>query len=70
VVYGTAAWDLKTTDDMKQSKLVVERTYSLYTELIAQGQLPLTVDDIELAQFVYYLTNDRKMRDAHKYPKR
>jgi uncharacterized protein YjbI with pentapeptide repeats len=64
VVYGIAAWDLKTTDDMKQSKLVVERTYSLYTELIAQGQLPLTVDDIELAQFVYYLTNHRKMRDA------
>jgi hypothetical protein len=65
VVYGIAALGyLKTTDDMKQSKLVVERTYNLYTELIAQGQLPLTVDDIEFAQFVYYLTNLRKMRDA------
>ena len=64
VVYGIAAWDLQTSDDMKQSKLVIERTYELYSDLIRQGKIPLMVDDIELAQFVYYLSNHKKMRDA------
>ena len=64
VVYGIAAWDLKTDPNMRQSKLVVERTYGFYSEMIAAGTVPLTVDDIELAQFVYYLTNHRKMRDT------
>jgi uncharacterized protein YjbI with pentapeptide repeats len=64
VVYGIAAWDLQTSDQMKQSKLVIERTYDLYSDIIQQGKVPLTVDDIELAQFVYYLSNHKKMRDA------
>jgi uncharacterized protein YjbI with pentapeptide repeats len=64
VVYGLAAWDLQTSAEMKQSKLVIERTYELYSDLIGQGKVPLMVDDIELAQFVYYLTNHKKMRDA------
>jgi uncharacterized protein YjbI with pentapeptide repeats len=29
VVYGIAAWDLVTSDEMKQSKLVIEKTYEL-----------------------------------------
>ena len=64
VVYGIAAWDLQTSDEMKQSKLVIERTYELYSDLIQQGKIPMMVDDIELAQFVYYLSNHKKMRDA------
>jgi uncharacterized protein YjbI with pentapeptide repeats len=64
VVYGIAAWDLQTSDQMKQSKLVIERTYDLYSDIIQQGKVPLMVDDIELAQFVYYLSNHKKMRDA------
>ena len=64
VVYGIAAWDLQTSDDMKQSKLVIERTYQLYSDLIQDGKVPLMVDDIELAQFVYYLSNHKKIRDA------
>jgi len=63
VVYGISAWDLQTSDDMKQSKLVIERTYGLYSELIAKGKIPMMVDDIELAQFVYYLSNHKKIRD-------
>src|SRR5262249_24397470 len=62
VVYGIAAWDLKTCDEMKQSKLVIEKTSQLYTDLIEQGKVPVTVDDIELAQFVYYLSDHKKMR--------
>ena len=64
VVYGIAAWDLETSDDIKQSRLVIEKTYQLYSDLIAQGKIPMMVDDIELAQFVYYLSNHKKMRDA------
>ena len=64
VVYGIAAWDLQTSADMKQSKLVIERTYELYSDLIQQGKVPMMVDDIELAQFVYYLSNHKKLRDT------
>jgi hypothetical protein len=63
-VYGIAAWDLKTSDETKQSKLVIERTYDFYSDIIQQGKVPMMVDDIELAQFVYYLSNHKKMRDA------
>jgi len=64
VVYGIAAWDLQTSEASKQSRLVIERTYELYSELIAQGKVPLMVDDIELAQFVHYLSDHRRMRDT------
>jgi uncharacterized protein YjbI with pentapeptide repeats len=64
VVYGIAAWDLVTCDEMKQSKLVIEKTYGLYSDLIQQGKIPLMVDDIELAQFLYYLNDHKKMRDT------
>jgi len=64
VVYGIAAWDLVTSDEMKQSKLVIEKTYELYSDLIRQGKIPMMVDDIELAQFVYYLNDHKKMRDT------
>ncbi|GAB3274234.1 pentapeptide repeat-containing protein [Parahaliea aestuarii] len=64
VVYGIAAWDMEVAEQTEQSRLVIEKTYELYTELIAGGTIPLMVDDIELAQFVYYLSNHRKMRDT------
>ena len=64
VVYGIAAWDLTTSAEMKQSKLVIEKTYEFYSDLVAAGKIPLMVDDIELAQFVYYLSNHRRIRDT------
>ena len=64
VVYGVSAWDLKTCDEMKQSRLVIERTYELYSDIIASGNIPLMTDNIELAQFIYYLSNHKKMRDV------
>ena len=64
VVYGIAAWDLVTSDEMKQSKLVIEKTYDLYSDLIQQGKIPMMVDDIELAQFVHYLDDHKKMRNT------
>jgi len=64
VVYGISAWDISLSDDSKQSKLIIEKSYELYSDFIARGELPLMVDDIELAQFVYYLSNHKKMRDT------
>lgn len=64
VIYGIAAWDIEMSDDSKQSNLVIEKTYDLYSDFISQGRIPMMVDDIELAQFVYYLNNHKKMRDA------
>ena len=64
VVYCVSAWDLKTCDEMKQSRLVIERTYELYSDIIAGGKIPLMADNIELAQFIYYLSNHKKMRDV------
>ena len=53
VVYGVSAWDLKTCDEMKQSRLIIEKTYELYSDIIASGKIPLMADNIELAQFIY-----------------
>ncbi len=64
VVYGISAWDLKTSEISIQSKLVIEKTYGLYSEIIAEGRIPLMVDNIELAQFIYYLSNHKKLRDT------
>ena len=46
VVYGIAASDLRRDPNMPQSKLVVERTYGFYSDMIAAGAVPLTVDDM------------------------
>lgn len=64
VVYGIAAWDIEISEDSLQSKLVIEKTYNLYSEIIEEGRIPLMVDNIELAQFIYYLSNHKKMRDT------
>ena len=64
VVYGISAWDLHTCEGMKQSRLVIEKTYELYSDLIEKGRIPMTMDNIELAQFFYYLKDHKKMRDT------
>jgi uncharacterized protein YjbI with pentapeptide repeats len=64
VIYGISAWDIEISEDSIQSKLVIEKTYSLYSEIIAEGRIPLMVDNIELAQFIYYLSNHKKLRDT------
>jgi len=64
VVYGISAWDLHTCDKMKQSKLIIERTYELYSDFIESGKIPMMADNIELAQFIYYLSDHKKMRET------
>jgi hypothetical protein len=52
-VYGISAWDLK-LDGTKQQDLVI-------TE---EGESTLTVDNIEVAQFIYLLLNYQKIRQV------
>lgn len=52
-VYGIAAWDLETDDATEQSDLVVAT---------AEGRPLVTVDDLEVAQFIYLLSKSDKLR--------
>ena len=52
-VYGASAWDLK-LDRAKQQNLVITR----------EGEPEITVDNIEVAQFVYLLLHNEKIRDV------
>ena len=63
IVYGISAWDMETSPDMKQSRLVIEKSYELYSDIIASGRIPMMVDDIEIAQFVHYLSKHKNMRN-------
>jgi hypothetical protein len=64
VVYGISAWDLKTAADMKQSRLVIDRTYELYSTLIARGDVPTMVDDILVAELIHLLNNNASLRNV------
>jgi hypothetical protein len=52
-VYGTSAWDLK-LDGCIQTDLVVT----------SESQESVTVDNLEVAQFIYLLLNNEKIRDV------
>jgi len=52
-IYGTSAWDLK-LERTKQQNLVITRP----------DQPTVTVDNIEVAQFVYLLLHNEKIRDV------
>ncbi len=64
VIYGVSLWDIKISEESLQSKLVIEKTYDLYSDIIAEGRIPMMVEDIELAQFIYYLSDHKKLRDT------
>jgi hypothetical protein len=52
-IYGISAWNLK-LDGAKQQNLVITR----------ENEPEITVDDIEVAQFVYLLLHNAKIRDV------
>jgi Pentapeptide repeats (8 copies) len=53
-IYGVSAWRLKLTQGTKQQDLVITRN----------GEPDVTVDNIEVAQFVYLLLHNEKIRDV------
>ena len=53
-VYGTSAWDVK-LEGADQSNLVISSTYSNHS---------LTVDNLEVAQFIYLLLHNQRIREV------
>jgi uncharacterized protein YjbI with pentapeptide repeats len=53
-IYGVSAWGLKPPESAKQQNLII-------TDL---GEPEVTVDNIEVAQFVYLLLHNEKIRDV------
>jgi uncharacterized protein YjbI with pentapeptide repeats len=53
LVYGISAWDVE-LEDTNQSNLIITR----------DGTSTITVDNLEVAQFIYLLLNNKKIRDV------
>ena len=53
-VYGVSVWDIKVNDRTKQQNLIITD----------RGKPTITVDNIEVAQFIYLLLNNQKLRDV------
>jgi hypothetical protein len=52
-IYGVSAWNLK-TERAKQENLVIT----------SENEPAITVDNIEVAQFIYLMLNNQKIRDV------
>ncbi len=52
-IYGISAWDVKFNETTEQQDLIIT----------PDDQSEITVDNLEVAQFVYLLLNNRKVRD-------
>jgi hypothetical protein len=53
-IYGVSAWGLKLSDETSQRNLIITR----------EDEPEITVDNIEVAQFIYLLLHNRKIRDV------
>ena len=53
-VFGISVWNVKTDDRTEQKNLIVS----------AESEPALTIDNLEVAQFIYLLLNNAKIRDV------
>jgi hypothetical protein len=53
-VFGVSAWALKLSDQTRQRNLIIT----------LENEPEITVDDIEVAQFIYLLLNNQKIRNV------
>jgi uncharacterized protein YjbI with pentapeptide repeats len=53
-VYGASAWGLKLSDETRQRNLIITR----------ENEPEVTVDNIEVAQFIFLLLNNEKIRSV------
>jgi uncharacterized protein YjbI with pentapeptide repeats len=53
-IYGISAWDVKVNPETKQSDLVITPS----------REPTITVDNLEIAQFIYLMLNNEKVRDV------
>lgn len=51
-IYGVSVWDVKLSEGTKQQNLVITD----------RGELVVTIDDLEIAQFIYLLLRNEKLR--------
>ena len=56
-IYGTAAWDVKVDKDTNQKNLII-------TDPSRTWEPEVSVDDLEVAQFIYLLLNRQKIRNV------
>jgi len=63
-IYGISAWGLKIDKPIDQSMLIIEKSYQLYDDMIKEGKHPILVDDIEMAQFIHFMLDHKKMRST------
>jgi len=54
-IYGVSAWGLQLSDETSQRNLIITST---------KDESEITVDNIEVAQFIYLLLHNRKIRDV------
>lgn len=59
-MYGISAWDVDTTDAIQNDIIIT----SYYTSSFPSFGGTVTVDDLEVAQFVYLLLNNSKLRNV------
>jgi uncharacterized protein YjbI with pentapeptide repeats len=53
-IYGISAWNVRTNQKTKQSNLIITR----------RDDATVTVDDLEVAQFIYLLLNRKRLQDV------
>jgi uncharacterized protein YjbI with pentapeptide repeats len=54
-VYGVSAWDLEGLDKVKEQKNLI---------ITPEGEAEITVDNLEVAQFIYLMLHNSKIRDV------
>jgi uncharacterized protein YjbI with pentapeptide repeats len=60
-IYGVSAWGLKLSDETKQRDLIITQRNSIITR---SDEPEITVDNIEVAQFIYLMLNNQKVREV------
>ena len=71
-VYGISAWDVILDQETKQSNLVIGDIQEISTDpadpnklvVETRAEATITVDSLEVAQFIYLLLNNKKIRDV------
>lgn len=53
-VYGISAWNIKSDENTKQNSLAINKA----------DESTITVDNLEVAQFIYLMLNSKKIRDV------
>ena len=58
-IYGVSAWGLKLNDGTKQRNLIITKKNE-----VGKYEAEITVDNIEVAQFIYLMLNNHKIREV------